>query len=182
MNRFLILILTIFPFSVTGFARNFPRIRTRQSDSSLNAFLRRAIIRELGNECSGELKFVSRQADLDGDGRLEILAWVPTDGCGGTSGYPLLIFRRGARGLRLVSDIDQLWTPLIVLRSSRNGWRDIVMQEGGGGVRMHYILLRHTGRRYTKIDRSSATSAMIRRGRVLIGRNWSATTFGPIPR
>jgi hypothetical protein len=182
MNRYLILILTIFTFSFTGSGRNLSRIHTLQSDSSLNALNRKAIIREIGNECSGELKFVSKQADLDGDGRLEILAWVPTDGCGGTSGYPLLIFRRGARGLTLVSDIDQLWTPLIVLRSSRNGWRDIVMQEGGGGVKMHYILLGHTGRRYTKIARSSPTSAMIRRGRVLIGRDWSPTTFGPIPR
>ncbi len=168
--------------SVNASTRHLHGIRPPQSDPSHNGLLRIAIIRELGNEYSGELKFVSRQADLDGDGRLEILSWVPTDGYGGTSGYPLLIFQRGARGLRLVADVDQVWTPLIVLRTSRNGWRDIAMQEGGGGVRMHYILLRHNGRRYTKIEGSSPSNAMIRRGRLLVGRNWSATTFGPIPR
>jgi hypothetical protein len=63
-----------------------------QSPTAKDAALRRAIIHVLGKEYSGELRFASRRADLNGDGRSEILVWVPTNGYGGTSGYPLVIF------------------------------------------------------------------------------------------
>jgi hypothetical protein len=172
-----ILILATLICTVTACATAAPQSAT--TDTAL----RRAIIRELGDEYSGEFRFVSRQVDLNGDGRSEVLAWVPTIGYGGTSGYPLLIFQRNRRGYRLLSAIEQVWTPLIVLRSSSGrGWRDIVMQEGGGGVEMHYILLRHSGRSYTKSETSAPGESVIARGHMLIGREWRATTFGPIPR
>ena len=156
------------------------RVYTHTTDSTL----RIAIIRELGD--LGELgldpnslKFVSRRADLNGDGRPELLVWVPTIGYGGTSGYPLLIFRREKQGLKLLSMIEPVWTPLIVSNYSRHGWRDIIMQVGGGGEQMRYVVFRHNGKSYSDNFREIGARGV--QGRRLIGKDWQMSTFGPIP-
>ena len=155
-------------------------VGTNTPDSAL----RKAIIRELGDlgELGGDsnsVKFVSRHADLNGDGRPELLVWVPTIGYGGTSGYPLLIFHRGRRGLRLVSKIEPVWTPLAVANSSRRGWHDIIVQVGGGGEEMRYVVFRHNGKSYSDDFREIRAGRV--KGRWLIGRDWQMSIFGPLP-
>jgi hypothetical protein len=147
--------------------------------------LRKAIIRELGDPDEHNdgapipLRYTGGRFDLNGDGRDEVLVWVPTLPYGGTSGYPLLIFARGRNGYRLLRMAEALWTPLIVLNSSRHGWRDIVMQRGGGGEEMHHVIFRHDGRSYPKEPRPFESRRV--RGRQLIGKDWSTTLFGPLP-
>lgn len=147
--------------------------------------LRRAIVRELGDPDEHNdgppipLRYAAARFDLNGDGRAEVLAWVPTTPYGGTSGYPLLILARGKNGYRLLRLAEQLWTPLTVLNSSRHGWRDLVMQRGGGGEQMRPVVFRHDGKSYPKEPRPIEPRRA--RGRQLIGRDWSTTLFGPLP-
>jgi len=133
---------------------------------------------EVGEDLNS-IKFVSRRADLNSDGRPELLVWVPTIGYGGTSGYPLLIFRREKQGLKLLSRIEPVWTPLVVSNSSRHGWRDIIMQVGGGGEEMRYVVFRHNGKSYS--DNFGEMKAERVRGRWLIGKDWKKSLFGPLP-
>ncbi|HEX8177219.1 MAG TPA: hypothetical protein VF543_19175 [Pyrinomonadaceae bacterium] len=140
--------------------------------------LRQAIIRELGNP-TNELRFVSKRADLNGDGRYEVLVWVPTQDFGGTGGYPLLIFSREKNGYRLLWKHDQLWTPLVVLRSSSHGWQDLVLQLGGGGEKMQYVVFRHNGKTYSDDFRPIATNKI--KGQWLIGKDWKMSVVGPLP-
>jgi hypothetical protein len=110
--------------------------------------LRVAIVHAIGGS-EGGLKYVRKRFDLNGDGRKELLVWVPTIELGGTSGYPLLVFSRDRNGYRPLWSFDQAWTPLIVLNSSQHGWHDLAFQMGGGGDAMHYVVVRHNGESYS---------------------------------
>ena len=174
------LLLALCSTAVIASAKGHARVPVLLFDS----LLRKAIIRELGDpgEWGGdpkEIRYISRRADLNNDGRAEILVWVPTTDFGGTSGYPLLIFRDGGRRVRLIAKFDQVWTPLIIARASRHGWRDVVLQMGGGGPPMEYVVFRHDGRRYP--DDPSPIAADRIRGRQIIGKDWWMSVFGPIP-
>jgi hypothetical protein len=140
--------------------------------------LKQAIIRELGNP-TNELRFVNKRADLNGDGRSEILVWVRTQDFGGTGGYPLLIFSQEKNGYSLLWKHDQLWTPLVVLRSSSHGWRNLVLQVGGGGEKMRYVMFRHNGKTYSDDFRPIAANKI--QGQWLIGKDWKMSVVGPLP-
>ncbi|HEX8653175.1 MAG TPA: hypothetical protein VF708_20335 [Pyrinomonadaceae bacterium] len=145
--------------------------------SQTDLLLKQAIISELGNPTS-ELKFVSKRVDLNGDGHDEVLAWVPTQDFGGTGGYPLLIFAGENNGYRLLWKHDQLWPPLIVLRSTRHGWRELVLQVGGGGAKMHYVLFSHNSKIYYEQGPINEEGF---RGQWLIGKDWKMSIVGPWP-
>jgi hypothetical protein len=153
-------------------------INKQANSQQENRLLRAAIVRVLGGS-EGELTYVRKRFDLNGDGRAEVLVWVPTTELGGTSGYPLLVFSRNRNGYRLLWSFDQAWTPLIILNSSSHGWRDIVFQMGGGGDAMHYVVFRHNGESYSRFESIKASRV---RGRWLIGKNWKMSTMGPLPR
>jgi hypothetical protein len=153
--------------------------RSRNSKLTEDRLLRAAIVHELGRS-EHELKYVSRRSDLNADGRAEVLVWVPTIEMGGTSGYPLLVFSRNRQGYRLLWSFDQAWTPLIVLRASHQGWRDLAFQMGGGGDPMHYVVFRHNGESYSNNFESIRASRL--RGQWLIGNNWTMSTMGPLPK
>ena len=184
MNNAVIRLLTLTLIASVGAVSGFARPRTAFYARPSNFLIREAIIHELGNpnDWGGkakDIKFVSRRADLNNDRHSELLVWVPTIGYGGTSGYPLLIFRVEEQRLRLVSKFEQVWTPLVVLRTSRNRWHDIVMQMGGGGVPMEYVVFRHNGNTYS--DSSEPVKASQIRGRWLIGKDWKMSVMGPLP-
>jgi hypothetical protein len=148
------------------------------------SLIRKAVIRNLGDPRewgydADAIKFVSARDDLNDDGRPELLVWVPSSGYGGTSGYPLLIFRDDGRRLKLLSKIEPVWSPLFVLESSRRGWRDIVVQMGGGGDPMRYVVHHYNGKTYS--DRFREIRAERVRGRQLIGEDWRMTVMGPLP-
>ncbi|HKB68983.1 MAG TPA: hypothetical protein VKC61_24290 [Pyrinomonadaceae bacterium] len=140
--------------------------------------LRAAIVRAVGGS-EDELKYVPKRLDLNGDGRKELLVWVPTIELGGTSGYPLLVFSRDRNGYRPLWSFDQAWTPLIVLSTSHHGWHDLAFQMGGSGDAMHYVLVRHNGESYSGNFQSIKVSRL--RGRWLIGKGWNMSTMGPLP-
>jgi hypothetical protein len=146
--------------------------------SQSDRLLEQAVIHELGNPTK-QLKFVSKRVDLNGDGRPEVLVWVPMQDFGGTSGYPLLIFSREKGGYKLLWTLDQSWTPLIALYSSSHGWRDLVLQVGGGGVKMQYVMFRHNGKSYSEDFRPIAAKKI--RGQWLMGKNWTMSVVGPLP-
>jgi hypothetical protein len=152
--------------------------------NTLDALLRKEIVRELGDPAelgagSGKIKHVRRWVDLNGDGRPELLVWVPTASYGGTSGYPLLIFRQERQRLMLLSRIEPVWTPLVISDSSRRGWRDIIMLAGGGGEEMRYVVFQHNGKYYSDNFREIRGERI--RGRWLIGKVWDMSVFGPLP-
>jgi hypothetical protein len=156
-------------------------IHAQHSSPTVDTALRDAILKEFGYaEPPKDFRYVSRRADLNGDGHREIFVWVPTLAFGGTSGYPLLLFARKKGGYRLLWKHEPVWTPLVVLNTSRFGWHDMAVQLGGGGEKMHYVVFRLTGRAYS--DDAALINERRVRGKWLMGQGWQASTGGPLPR
>lgn len=146
-----------------------------------DARLREAVFRQIGYaDAPKDFKYVSGSADLNRDGRAEVFVWVPSPGLGGTSGYPLLLFAREGGRYRLLWSYEQAWTPLVVLNSSRFGWRDIAVVMGGGGLAMRYVVFRHDGRAYSGEPADIGVRGV--RGRRLLGQGWRPSVMGPLPR
>jgi hypothetical protein len=110
-------------------SRNLKSQKTRFGKLS-DSEIRKAILQTLGSPDNGDansIKFAQMNADLNNDGQAELIVWATC--CGGTGGYPLLIFQKSGKRLKLISMIDLVWTPVIVLNSRKNGWHSLVMQE-----------------------------------------------------
>jgi hypothetical protein len=125
----------------------------------------------------GKFVYASRRVDLNSDGRDEVVVWSPTQDLGGTSGYPIIIFSQTANGYKKLWDIDQAWTPILVLKSKSHGWRDIAFQQGGGGAEWLYLISRYDGKSY-KIEKDQKKQP---KGKILIDKDWNQSVLGPIP-
>ena len=139
-----------------------------------------AIVKSLNVEDSvmlNELSFVSRRVDFNGDGRDEVLVWIPAPNWGGTSGYPIVIFSQKRNGYRKLWD-EAAWTPIILLKSKSHGWRDFAYQVGGGGADWQYVIVKHNGKSY----KDNKVQEKQPEGELLIDKNWKSTVFGPIPK
>lgn len=110
----------------------------------------------------------------------ELLVWAGCCGYGGTSGYHLLIFTNEKSGLKLVTKIAHVWTPLVVKTTKHNGWHDIVFQQGGGGAEFEYVVSRHNGKGYAHDNFSTIRLKQIK-GKWLMGKQRVLTIIGPQP-
>jgi hypothetical protein len=120
--------------------------------------------------------YASRRVDLNGDERNEVIVWTPTQDLGGTSGYPIIIFSQMANGYQKLWDVEQAWTPILILKSKSHGWRDIAIQQGGGGGEWLYLILRHNGESY-EIKKNQKKQP---KGEMLIDKDWNQSLVGPI--
>jgi hypothetical protein len=88
-------------------------------------------------------------ADLNGDGRKEILIYLTgPDDCG-SGGCSLVILSPGRHGYRVVLHSAVTRLPISLLPTKSHGWRDIGVTVAGGGITHAYqARLRFDGRRY----------------------------------
>lgn len=145
-------------------------------ESLLCAAITKDIDKKIIAELTEELYFVSRRVDLNGDGRDEVFVWIPTRNWGGSSGYPIIIFSKTQKGYRKLWEVDQAWTPIILLKSKSYGWQDFSFQFGGGGVDWQYVVLQYNGKsyKYSPIDVKQP------QGEIVIDKDFDSTVFGPI--
>jgi hypothetical protein len=81
-----------------------------------------------------EAHYFDAVADLNGDGTPEAIAYVAGPMVCGTGGCPLLVFTPAADGYRLVSRITVVNPPVRLAPRSSQGWRNLVVGVGGGGM------------------------------------------------
>ncbi|HKT86609.1 MAG TPA: hypothetical protein VJQ77_11065 [Novosphingobium sp.] len=82
---------------------------------------------------TGELLYARADADLDGDGKNEVLAYVGGPLMCGTGGCNLVVLKRDGDGFRQVGDLSVVQLPVGVLPTKTNGWRDLAVTVSGGG-------------------------------------------------
>lgn len=111
--------------------------------AALEAALRRALGPDVG-----EVRYFSGRADLDGDGRAEVVAHVAGPLLCGTGGCPTLVLAPEGDGLRLVSEVTVSRPPVVAARERTNGWRDLAVGVGGGGAESGLARLRFDGEAY----------------------------------
>lgn len=94
-------------------------------------------------------RYRATTADLNGDGRPEVLAYAESAGQCGSGGCTLYLLARQSRGWRVVSRMSVTRPPIRVLASKTRGWHDLAVHVAGGGIRGGYdVRLRFDGRRY----------------------------------
>ncbi len=92
---------------------------------------------------SGTHKIVG--ADLNGDGVGEGLVFFQGDDWCVSTGCQLVVFVKGANGFRKMSVTKRVKLPLVVSPQFSEGWRDLIVRSGNGGIGEHLVRLRFAG-------------------------------------
>ncbi len=100
----------------------------------------------------GALTYAQASVDLNGDGTDEVLAYVMGPMVCGSGGCNLYVLApdggNGGEGWRVVTRTSVTRTPVGVLTTSTNGWRDLAVSIGGGGANAGWVRLTFDGRTY----------------------------------
>jgi hypothetical protein len=79
----------------------------------------------------------------------QILVYIEGHYWCGSGGCPLLILSNDKGGLHIITETTVTQLPIRVLRHTTNGWHDIAVLVGGGGIIDGYeVTLRFNGRKY----------------------------------
>lgn len=96
----------------------------------------------------GDLRYAYGTVDLNGDGSDEVLAWVAGPMVCGSGGCGLYVLTPEGDGWRVVTETSVTQTPIGVLSTSTNGWRDLAVSVGGGGMPAGWMKLAFDGTSY----------------------------------
>ena len=103
---------------------------------------------ELLGDVTGPIHYFASEADLDADGRPELIVHVAGPMVCGTGGCNTVVLAQDGGSLRAVATITVTRPPIIVAESSSNGWRDLLVSVSGGGIPAHMARLRFDGSSY----------------------------------
>ncbi|QZD89988.1 hypothetical protein K3148_00800 [Qipengyuania aurantiaca] len=94
------------------------------------------------------MRYALAWSDLDGDGADEAIVHLVGSYFCGTGGCPTLVLTPAGPMWRKVADISVSRTPVTVMDTSTNGWKDITVAISGGGGEAGDALLRFDGEAY----------------------------------
>lgn len=83
-------------------------------------------------------RYSSAFVDLRGDGTRQVIVYLFGDGWCGSGGCTTLVLTSEGSSYRLVTKITITRLPIRVLKSTSNGWHDITVRVGGGGILRSY--------------------------------------------
>ena len=106
--------------------------------------------------------------DLDGDGSDEAIVFVAGPALCGTGGCNTLVLTQAGPMWRKVGDISVSRTPVTVLDSATNGWKDLTVAIAGGGGKSGNALLRYDGNAYPSNPTVPPAEATERTGTELV--------------
>ncbi len=91
---------------------------------------------------------IQAEADLDGDGKPEGLAFFTGESWCAPTGCALTIFRRERLGYVPVSTTKRVKPPILIGKHSTNGWNDLHVKTGGAAYGARFVTLRFSGQGY----------------------------------
>ncbi len=95
-----------------------------------------------------EAYYFDARLDLNGDGLPESVVYVAGPMVCGTGGCPVFVFAAGPGGYRLVSHLSVVQPPVRLAPRSSQGWRNLVVGVGGGGLAAGNAELKFDGKGY----------------------------------
>lgn len=118
--------------------------------------------------------------DLNGDGSNEALVYIYGSSWCGSGGCNLFVLRAAGESYEEMAMMTVAKPPIGVLETSTDGWRDLFVSVGGGGVEPGARRMRYNGETYPRnpttkgevIDAAGAT--------VLIGLDDKGTMLEPV--
>jgi ketosteroid isomerase-like protein len=117
------------------------------SNSSLQTFLQDYLeppVRAQGQDQRYSAAFV----DLKDDGKREVIAYLSDRDWCGSGGCTTLVLAQIGSDYQLISKITVTRLPIRVLNTRTNGWHDLSVVVGGGGIRAVEAKLSFDGRTY----------------------------------
>lgn len=97
---------------------------------------------------AGTIRYALAWKDLNGDGLDEAIVYLTGQYFCGSGGCSLLVLSKDGEGWRTVGDVSTTRTPVSVLASSSNGWRDLAVAVAGGGGPAGTMALKFDGKAY----------------------------------
>ncbi len=97
---------------------------------------------------AADARYFAHAIDLNDDGQDELIVHVAGPSVCGTGGCNTVILTPQGAAYRLVADISVTNPPIRVAASRTHGWRDLVVELGGGGGPSGPVLLRYDGAHY----------------------------------
>lgn len=111
-----------------------------------NEDIRRYLLQQYAD--AGEISYALAWSDLDGDGAEEAIIYLGGPYFCGTGGCNLLVLTQAGPMWRSVGDVSVSRTPVRVLNTETNGWRDLTVEVSGGGATPATALLNFDGESY----------------------------------
>ena len=102
-------------------------------------------LREMYRDFAPDVYLFDAETDLNGDGNAEIVVHVVSPMLCGSGGCNTLVFTPRGSGYELVTDISVNRPPIRRSARSANGWRNLIVHVGGGGVAAHEAELAFEG-------------------------------------
>ena len=99
-------------------------------------------------EVADPQQYRSAFADLNGDGRFEAIVYVSAPDYCGSGGCNLLVLTPDSGRYRLVTRMTVSRLPVRQLATATNGWRDLGVAVGGGGMEAGEAWMRFDGASY----------------------------------
>lgn len=134
-----------------------PGVAPVLSERMPNKDIAAAVIRyyDIPQDAWPETRYYYNYADLNGDGKNEILAVVVgpyTSGSGGSSALLLLPYA----GMAVRQVFTMIHTPIIIAKRADGGASGIVVDRYGGGARLEHVMLICRDGQYDSVDSAAA--------------------------
>jgi hypothetical protein len=113
--------------------------------------------------------------DLNADGTDEAIVYVVGSYWCGSGGCDALVLTPSSEGFEVVMDASVTRTPIGVLETATNGWRDIFVTIGGGGGQAGAVVMKFDGQSYPgnptapPAEPTDATAATVLFGEDVVG-------------
>lgn len=127
-----------------------------------------------------DIRYALAWHDLDGDGADEAIVHVVSSWVCGSGGCNTLVLTQAGPMWRKVGDISVSRSPVSVLDSSTEGWKDITVDVSGGGSPSGIALLKFDGEAYPSNPTVAPAEAAETRGEVLIAEEPELVALPPM--
>jgi hypothetical protein len=154
-----------------------PKAQSSEEEASLKSFLQN-YVRARSLDDDKTTKYLAAFVDLNGDGRREAIVYVTGQTWCGTGGCNMLILARAGTSWRIVTETTITRTPIRVLTTASNGWRNITVWAQGGGIQPGYEAeLRFDGKTYPENPSVPPARPLTRKvpGRVVLSLSQDGT-------
>jgi hypothetical protein len=156
-------LLLALAFAVTAAA---PAAAQPSRNAALHAFLQE----RFGEDRTSypDTRYVVAWSDLNGDRRPEALVYVISGNYCGSGGCTLFIYTPEQGSWYQHGSLTVTNSPIMVLTTRTNGWRDLAVRVAGGGARPHIAIVRHGANTYESNPSIARAARRAPAGRVVI--------------
>jgi hypothetical protein len=139
-------------FSFVAVADVAPKItKTVPPETKRDAALETALLAQLDEEDgtpASPVTYWYNRVDLNEDGTPEVVMGITARSVCGSGGCNTFVFQKEGDAYRLVTRISVARNPLVVSEHRTNGWHDLILPVGGGGIEPGHAILKFDGKTY----------------------------------